>query len=225
MAVSSKPLDEWLGTYGHQIDDVRKALDWAFSPSGDPKLGVALAAAALPLWMHLSLMNECRSRVEQAISCLPSGPDRSPRLEMQLFQALGAVLLTIEDSGFAAESALRRALGIAESLDETDYQLRILWCSWAHALNRGAFSEALALADRFRHLATRSTDLFDPLNGERMRGFALHFLGDQDCCNHFGGNRRRCRVDVDESGLSRWNGDLRGDFFCRSPDVCQHRAV
>ena len=176
----TKPLDEWLGTYGRQIDDVRKALDWAFSPSGDPKLGVALAAAALPLWMHLSLMNECRSRVEQAISCLPSGPDRSPRLEMQLFQALGAVLLTIEDSGFAAESALRHALGIAESLDETDYQLRILWCSWAHALNRGAFSEALALADRFRHLATRSTDLFDPLNGERMRGFALHFLGDQD---------------------------------------------
>ena len=58
------PHDEWLATYVRQIDNVSKALDWAFSPSGDPTLGGALAVVALPLWMHLSLMNECRSRVE-----------------------------------------------------------------------------------------------------------------------------------------------------------------
>jgi hypothetical protein len=63
---------------------------------------------------------------------------------MQLFHALGAVLLTIEAPGSETESALRDAFRVAETLDETDYRLRILWCLWCHALNRGAFRDALA---------------------------------------------------------------------------------
>lgn len=172
-------LDEWLATYGRHVDNVRKALDWAFSANGDPLLGVALTEAALPLWMHFSLMNECRSRVAQALSALASRPQRDLRLELQLQHALGAVLLNIEASGPEMESALTSALGIAEELDDTDYKLRVLWCLWCHAHNRGAFREALTLADRFCDVATRSPDPVDPLTGERMRGFTLHFLGDQ----------------------------------------------
>ena len=56
------PTAEWLADYGRQIDNLRAALDWAFSPQGDASIGVALTAAAVPLWMHLSLMEECRTR-------------------------------------------------------------------------------------------------------------------------------------------------------------------
>jgi len=38
-----------------QIDDLRAALDWAFSANGDAPTGVALTAAAVPLWMQSSL--------------------------------------------------------------------------------------------------------------------------------------------------------------------------
>ncbi|MBR0646923.1 ATP-binding protein [Plastoroseomonas hellenica] len=171
--------DEWLMTYGRQIDNVRKALDWAFSSGGDAMLGVSLTEAALPLWMHLSLMNECRSRVVQSLSVLTSSAQRDLRLELQFQHALGAVLLNIEASGPELEAALNEALRIAEELDDTDYKLRVLWCLWCHALNRGALREALALADRFCDVATRSPDPVDPLTGERMRGFTVHFLGDQ----------------------------------------------
>lgn len=171
--------DEWLTTYGRQVDNVRKALDWAFSPDGDGLLGVAVTEAALPLWMHLSLMNECRSRVAQALSVLTSGTERDLRLELKFQHALGAVLLNIEASGPELETALGEALRIAEQLDDTDYRLRVLWCLWCHAHNRGALREALALADRFREVAARSPDPVDPLTGERMRGFTVHFLGDQ----------------------------------------------
>ena len=191
----TKPLQEWLTTYGRQIDNVRKALDWAFLPQGHATvgnvtqgnatlghaaLGVALTVVALPLWMHFSLMNECRSRVEQALSALPRGSARDSRLEMQLCHALGAVLLNIDTSVSEMELVLNTALGIADALNETDYRLRVLWCLWCHALNRGTFREALALADRFCDVAKKSSDSVDPLTGERMRGIVFHFLGDQD---------------------------------------------
>ncbi len=40
---------QWLEIYARMIDDVRAALDWAFSPTGDVAIGVALSAVALPL--------------------------------------------------------------------------------------------------------------------------------------------------------------------------------
>src|SRR6266404_255038 len=58
----ARPTAEWLGDYGRQIDNLRAALDWAFSPGGDASIGVALTAAAVPLWTHLSLMEECQYR-------------------------------------------------------------------------------------------------------------------------------------------------------------------
>jgi len=39
-----------------------------FSPGGDASIGGALTAAAVPLWVHLSLMEECRGRVERALA-------------------------------------------------------------------------------------------------------------------------------------------------------------
>jgi predicted ATPase len=52
----ARPTGEWLADYAREIDNMRAALDWAFSPSGDGSIGVALTAAAGPLWMRLSLL-------------------------------------------------------------------------------------------------------------------------------------------------------------------------
>jgi predicted ATPase len=53
--------DEWSRAYGHELDQVRAALEWACSPSGDPVLAMTLILDALPLWSHLGLEEECRS--------------------------------------------------------------------------------------------------------------------------------------------------------------------
>ena len=47
-----RPAAEWLATYGPDVDNVRAALDWAFSPGGDPSVGVALTMASVPLWLN-----------------------------------------------------------------------------------------------------------------------------------------------------------------------------
>src|SRR6266478_6003392 len=47
-----RPAAEWLAAYGPDVDNVRAALDWAFSPGGDSSVGVALTVASVPLWLH-----------------------------------------------------------------------------------------------------------------------------------------------------------------------------
>ena len=87
----TRPTDEWLADYGPRIDNVRAALDWAFSPGGDASIGVALTAAAVPLWMQLSLMDECRGRVEQALAAIARRSEPDARREMKLYAALGGI--------------------------------------------------------------------------------------------------------------------------------------
>jgi predicted ATPase len=81
MESETLPVPAWLAGYGRQIGQVRAALDWAFSPTGAAEVGVALTVAAVPLWVHLSLMEEYRSRVEQALFPVthPVSPLPNPR--------------------------------------------------------------------------------------------------------------------------------------------------
>ena len=71
----SRPQAEWLAIYGRHLDNVRSGLDWAFSPEGDPQIGVALTVAVVPLWVQLSLLGECRERVERALAGLSGATD------------------------------------------------------------------------------------------------------------------------------------------------------
>ena len=57
-----RPTGEWLADYAREIDNLRAALDWAFSPGGDAEIGVVLTLAAVPLWFQLSLISESRAR-------------------------------------------------------------------------------------------------------------------------------------------------------------------
>jgi hypothetical protein len=86
----TRPIVEWLDDYVWCIDNLRAALDWAFSPRGDAPVGVALTVAGVPFWIRLSLLDECRSRAEQALAVCDMGGD--PRREMKLYAALGCRL-------------------------------------------------------------------------------------------------------------------------------------
>ncbi len=66
---------EMLDIYGRDIDNLRAALNWAFSPTGNSSLGVALTIAVVPLWFTRSLMDECRGLVERR--CPASLPQRT----------------------------------------------------------------------------------------------------------------------------------------------------
>jgi predicted ATPase/DNA-binding winged helix-turn-helix (wHTH) protein len=172
------PAPAWLAAYAHQIGEVRAALDWAFSPTGAAEIGVALTVAAVPLWVHLSLMEECRGRVERALS----GPaeSRDARRNMQLYAALGAALFLTKGSCPEMVAAWTSAFEIAESLDDADYRLRALWGLFIGCTTSGRYRAALAVAERFCAYAAKTTDPADGPIGDRLVGVALLVLGDQE---------------------------------------------
>ena len=174
----SRPGTEWLAEYAWRIDDVRAALDWAFSPGGDASIGVALTAAAVPLWMHLSLMEECRGRFERALAAIAAGAGRDARREMQLHAALATSLMYTRGAVSEIGEAGTKAFEIAESLGDAEYQLRSLWGLHSLCTSGGRHCVALTLAQRFYTLAARRSDPNDRLIGERMIGTSQYYLGD-----------------------------------------------
>jgi predicted ATPase/DNA-binding winged helix-turn-helix (wHTH) protein len=174
----ARPTAEWLGDCGRQIDNLRAALDWAFSPGGDASIGVALTAAAVPLWMHLSLTEECRGRVERALAAMAADANRDARREMQLQTALAQSLIYTGGSVSEIDAPGTKALEIAESLGDAEYQLRSLWSLWAFCIIGGQHRAGLTLAQRFYALAAKRSDPNDHLIGEGMIGASQHYLGD-----------------------------------------------
>jgi predicted ATPase len=175
----TQPTAQWLAVYGRQLDNLRAALDWSLAPGGDPAIGIALTTAAVPLWFQLSLLNECRARVERALTVLMAAPTRDTRQAMHLHAALGWSLMYTTGPARETGAAWATTLELAEELQDNDYQLRALWGLWAGHMNNGEFRRALRLADRFGTLATKASDPADPLIGDRMLGASLHFLGEQ----------------------------------------------
>jgi predicted ATPase len=179
-----RPTAEWLDVYGRQTDNLRAALIWAFGPDGDTCLGLALTAAAVPLWMQLSLMNECREAVRRALEAAPTLPpvDLVPGPEaervLRLLSALGLSLIYTKGPAPEIRAVLGQALTLARHLDNVDYQLRALWGLYVEVFNEGRYSQALEISEQFRAVAVRSADPVDLMAADRMRGFALHLIGD-----------------------------------------------
>jgi predicted ATPase/DNA-binding winged helix-turn-helix (wHTH) protein len=176
---------DWLATHAEHLDNVRAAIDWAFSPAGDAAIGVALTVAVVPLWHELSLMDECGERVERAMRAQAEGVGATPRSEMKLSAALGAALYYTKGAVPEIDGAWSKALEIAERLDECDYQVRALWGLWSYRISAGDYPTANTLAQRFRDIAAQRPDHGDRLIAERMLGGTLHFLGHQiEARNH-----------------------------------------
>jgi tetratricopeptide (TPR) repeat protein len=171
------PAVDWLEEHRLMIDDVRAALDWAFSPDGDAALGVSLTVAAVPLWFQLSLVTECCNRVESALAAPPTS--RNAQAGMALYAAQAWTLMQTRGSIAKTRTSWNEVLRIAESLGDVDYQLRAIWGLWAGLLNASEFRQALALAQRFYELAETTGHSDDLPVGDRMIGYILHLLGDQ----------------------------------------------
>jgi len=177
--LGARPISEWLTQHRPRLDNLRSALDWAFSPEGDASIGMTLTAAAVPLWMHLSLLDECRRRLEKALAALRPGANRDTRREMKLYAALAASLRYTRGAVSETGAAWTKALAIAESVDDPDYQLRALWGLWFFHTAGSRHRVALDLAQRLCTLAERWPDPNDRLIGERAMSISQHYLGDQ----------------------------------------------
>jgi predicted ATPase/DNA-binding winged helix-turn-helix (wHTH) protein len=114
-----------LSAFSPHIGNVRAALEWALPDHGDVTIGIALAASAAPLFIGLSLLDECRRWCVRALAVLDD-TDRNTRREMVLQEALALSSLYTGGQNEQIRAALERALTLAEGLGDQLHQLQLL---------------------------------------------------------------------------------------------------
>jgi tetratricopeptide (TPR) repeat protein len=152
LAWEQTPSVRWLETYAPEIDNVRVALDWAFSLGGDAPLGVELAAASRILWYLMSLVDEGRDRLESAIARLP--PGTSKPVEAELWYGYG-FLSTGEPRGRALP-ALKRALALCREIGEPLLLGRVLGLYGLTLARAGGVADGAAALEEARALLAAS---------------------------------------------------------------------
>jgi predicted ATPase len=158
--------------YGPELGNIRAALDWATSPAGDIMLGVSLTVTCIPMWIHLSLMVECRERIERALRILGPESDKSAPERIQLLIALGRALTVTMGSSENARAALADALKLATAADDRLAQLRTLWALWVVQVNITDANGALTTAEHFAVVARLTADKALAPVSDRLIGVA-----------------------------------------------------
>lgn len=162
---------------GREIDNVRAALDWSFSQGGDAAIGVALAAAFAPVWLHLSLVIECRERAERAVEILAPGFNLGAPLERRLHIALAVALILTMGPVDRTRAVVAKARELAESVDDVEAQLRTLWAQWSVEFTTGECGAARATVRRFSEVARRTGDEGLVLVADRLIGNMRRIAG------------------------------------------------
>jgi predicted ATPase/DNA-binding winged helix-turn-helix (wHTH) protein len=165
--------DEDLARHVREIDNVRAALDWSFSPAGDPAIGVDLTAAYAPVWRHLSLMSECRERCERALLGLEPHGTANMRLRMELQMNLASAIFITMGPPDQSKTLLTEALETANSLNDLNAQTRALSTLVAIYAFRGEYAKARIAAERIEQIAHRIDDPVSLLAAYRQLGVML----------------------------------------------------
>lgn len=71
----TSPTDTWRSRYEPELDNVRQALDWAFGPRGDRRVGLELCGYAARIWDELSLFSERERWIAKAFGDLDPALD------------------------------------------------------------------------------------------------------------------------------------------------------
>jgi non-specific serine/threonine protein kinase len=196
-----------LHLYRREVDNLRVALTWAFSETGDSEIGVRLAAASCDFWIAESLIAECRDWSSRALAQL--GAAAGTRHEMVLRCAFGRTLLYTK--GMIAESlvALERGLRLAEELDDPDFQQRASLDIWLFKSRSALLVDALDAARRLEQLAhgreTRFTAAADWIVGISLTYLAAH----EEASHRLQRASENYPIERREKDLIRIGSDLR----------------
>jgi predicted ATPase/DNA-binding winged helix-turn-helix (wHTH) protein len=168
---------KWLADYAPEIDNIRAALDWAFSPGGEPEIGVTLTVASGLLWTRLSLSDECRRLTERALSALRPESELATRRQIQLLALLGRSLEETVGVTSEMKAAFSKIFELSERIKDNKTKSLAIWGLWIYHFNNGEFETALEMAQN--SISEEGVDASHLLAGERIIGLSLHYLGEQ----------------------------------------------
>jgi predicted ATPase/DNA-binding winged helix-turn-helix (wHTH) protein len=159
-----------------ELDNVRAALDWTFSPDGDAEIGARLTAAFAPIWQMLSLMGECRDRVESMLATRAPGLQLSQATEFRMWIAYEEALTMTFAPVERTRAALMKAMDLAADIHDLDLQAGLLYLQWSLEFTSGHHEAALTAAQQLAAVTTLGGDTMK-LVGDRILGASLLFAG------------------------------------------------
>lgn len=168
---------EDMASYARELDNVRAALDWSFSPEGVAEIGVVLTAAFAPALLNFELNAEWRERAVRALQLMQPSMDVSLPLQMELYNALGfALALSFGDLELTA-FVNEKALEISENLGDLHGQLKAHRYSWIRQFSSGKCRPAQEAARRFAQVGLLTSEPSVAFVGDRLLGNALQHEG------------------------------------------------
>ncbi|UXN58483.1 ATP-binding protein [Phyllobacterium zundukense] len=170
--------DTEISTYAVQLSNIRKALAWSFSDSGDLSIGVELVAHAAGLLLRISLLEECQQWCRKALGALPDG-DRGSLLELALQEALAMSIMYTLGNTEEVRAAIERGLELAESLGAREHQADLFCGLNLFLTRRGDFNGALTAAEQGAEIVKAIGRTDQSAMIAWMLSTAHHWAGDQ----------------------------------------------
>jgi predicted ATPase/DNA-binding winged helix-turn-helix (wHTH) protein len=158
------------------LSNARAALEWSFGPGGSDELAIRLAAAAGPAFLTVSLLAECREWMAKAVNRLGIAGSGGRR-ELIIQSALASCMMFTDGMSDESYTAWEKSRLLADSLNDSDYELGCLLVLWAHEVRIPNYGEATRLADQCGDLAERIGDRGAIATANYMRGVTYHHTG------------------------------------------------
>ncbi len=169
--------NEDLNRYGREMDNVRAALDWCFSSTGDVAAGIDLTAAYAPAWLHVSLAAECRDRCDLALRNIEPFGNSKVRQHLELLTALGSALRVALGPVEQTQAVQTRALELAQNLGDLHAQARVLWSLSSTLVFHGEYGQARTAMEQLTQVAHRIGDPAITVVADRLMGNTLLTIG------------------------------------------------
>ncbi|MBB3148130.1 putative ATPase/DNA-binding winged helix-turn-helix (wHTH) protein [Phyllobacterium trifolii] len=180
------------------IGNVRKALEWSFSHEDSRVIGVELAADAVPLFLGLWLLAECRHWSSLALRDMKGRSETTER-EVRLLEAFALSSMHTGGNSQEVRAALERGLDLTETDGRRLPQIHLIAGLNIFLTRIGDFEGALAVAKRCVAIARGRDSSPDQAIAEWMLGSGHHLAGDQLAAwEHY---ERGFRIEADIGGL------------------------
>ena len=176
MDYETKRGEERINNHGFAIDDVRAALEWAFSSRGNLSLGTQLIVASVSLELPLAHLDEWRTRVEHALEHLAELPSPQLAVESQLNVVLNLLPATTEASD-GSITTVAAAAELSETSAIIKYQIQPLINSIVVEIEAGRYGNAVAIAGRLSVVTRGMPDTSAGLLADRLMAQAQHLAG------------------------------------------------
>ncbi len=168
-----------------ELDNVRAALDWCFSPSGDAEIGKDLTATCVSVWLYRALASECRERCERALQIADQNGATNARRQVRLRTGVGAALIATTGTADQTKAILTDAIEEAERLGDLETVTVGLFRLTPMLSARGEHNEARWAAERLARVAHTSTEPDVVVAADRVTGLLLldsGRLSEARCC-------------------------------------------